>query len=222
MNKYISPSRRSNTSNGVKNIIEKEKLDFSLKYRINCWSSTKQCSKCNERKNLTEFYFKAGRRRLQAECRTCLNNARIKKHRSSPFEYIDYLTKNLRNVNPKKRRKKSTISRLDFLKMFRKQFDRFGLKCPYSGITMTWELGSGKPTETNISIDRFDSTRPYEAGNVVFCCWFVNRMKFDYTDQEFIGACEHIARNKERFSEVRDYLKGPVVERELKNKKQNH
>ena len=222
MSRSTSQESKSNTSIGVKNITEKEKSDFSLKYSINRWSSTKQCSKCGIRQNIIEFYFKAGKRRLQAECRTCLNSARIKKHSSSPFEYIDYLTKNLRNVNPKKRRKESTISRLDFLKIFRKQFDRFGLKCPYSGITMTWELGSGKPTETNISIDRFDSTRPYEAGNVVFCCWFVNRMKFDYTDQEFIGACEHIARNKERFSEVRDYLKGPVVERELKNKKQNH
>ena len=218
MNRSTSQESKSNTLIGVKNITEKEKLDFNLKYRINCYRTAKVCSKCNQRKNVIEFYFKAGRRRLQAECRTCLNNARIKKHSSSPFEYIDYLTKNLRNINPKKRRKKSTISRLDFLKIFRKQIDRFGLKCPYSGITMTWELGSGKPTETNISIDRFDSTRPYEAGNVVFCCWFVNRMKFDYTDQEFIGACEHIARNKERFNEVRNYLKGPAAERELKNK----
>ena len=218
MSRFISQESKSNTSNGEKNIIEKEKSDFSLKYRINGWSSTKQCSKCDERKSLTEFYFKAGRRRLQAECRTCLNEARIKKHSSSPFEYVDYLTKNLRNINPKKRRKKSTINRYDFLKIFQKQMFKFGLLCPYSGIQMTWELGSGKPTETNISIDRFDSTRPYEAGNVVFCCWFVNRMKFDYTDQEFIGACEHIAKNKERFSKVRDYLKGPAEERELKNK----
>jgi len=218
MSRFISQESKSNTSNGEKNIIEKEKSDFNLKYRINGWSSTKQCSKCDERKSLTEFYFKAGRRRLQAECRTCLNEARIKKHSSSPFEYVDYLTKNLRNINPKKRRKKSTINRYDFLKIFQKQMFKFGLLCPYSGIQMTWELGSGKPTETNISIDRFDSTKPYEAGNVVFCCWFVNRMKFDYTDQEFIGACEHIAKNKERFSKVRDYLKGPAEERELKNK----
>jgi len=218
MSRFTSQESKSNTSNGEKNIIEKEKSDFNLKYRINGWSSTKQCSKCDERKSLTEFYFKAGRRRLQAECRTCLNEARIKKHSSSPFEYVDYLTKNLRNINPKKRRKKSTINRYDFLKIFQKQMFKFGLLCPYSGIQMTWELGSGKPTETNISIDRFDSTKPYEAGNVVFCCWFVNRMKFDYTDQEFIGACEHIAKNKERFSKVRDYLKGPAEERELKNK----
>ena len=210
MSRFTSQESKSNTSNGEKNIIEKEKSDFSLKYRINGWSSTKQCSKCDERKTLTEFYFKAGRRRLQAECRTCLNEARIKKHSSSPFEYVDYLTKNLRNINPKKRRKKSTINRYDFLKIFQKQMFKFGLLCPYSGIQMTWELGSGKPTETNISIDRFDSTRPYEAGNVVFCCWFVNRMKYDYTDQEFIGACEHIAKNKERFNEVREYLKGPA------------
>lgn len=216
MNKYISPSRRSNTSTGGKNIIEKEKLDFNLKYRINCWSSTKQCSKCDQRKSLTEFYFKAGRRRLQAECRTCLNDARIKKHSSGPFEYLDYLTKNLRNSSPKKKRKESKISRLEFLRIFQKQMYKFGLLCPYSGIQMTWELGSGKPTETNISIDRFDSTRPYEPGNVVFCCWFVNRMKYDYTDQEFIGACEHIARNKERFNEVRDYLKGPAEGKDMK------
>ena len=218
MSRSTSQDSKSNTLIGVKNITEKEKLDFNLKYRINFYRTAKVCTKCGIRQNIIEFYFKAGKRRLQAECRTCLNSARIKKHSSSPFEYIDYLTKNLRNVNPKKRRKESTISRLDFLKMFRKQVDRFGLQCPYSGITMTWELGSGKPTETNISIDRFDSTRPYEAGNVVFCCWFVNRMKFDYTDQEFIGACEHIARNKERFNEVRNYLKGPAGERELKNK----
>jgi len=145
-----------------------------------------------------------------------LNNARIKKHSSSPFEYIDYLTKNLRNSSPKKKRKESKISRLEFLHIFRRQLDKFGFKCPYSGLTMTWELGSGKPTETNISIDRFDSTRPYEAGNVVFCCWFVNRMKYDYTDQEFIGACEHIAKNKERFNEVREYLKGPAEGKYMK------
>ena len=210
MSRSTSQDSKSNTLIGVKNITEKEKLDFNLKYQINSYRTAKVCTKCGIRQNIIEFYFKAGKRRLQAECRTCLNGARIKKYSSSPFQYIDYLTKNLRNVNPKKRRKKSTISRLDFLKMFKKQADQFGLQCPYSGITMTWELGSGKPTETNISIDRFDSTRPYEAGNVVFCCWFVNRMKFDYTDQEFIGACEHIARNKKRFSEVRDYLKGPA------------
>ena len=210
MSRSTSQESKSNTLIGVKNITEKEKLDFNLKYRINCYRTAKVCSKCGQRKNVIEFYFKAGRRRLQAECRTCLNEARIKKHSSGPFEYVDYLTKNLRNSSPKKKRKESKISRLEFLHIFRRQLDKFGFKCPYSGLTMTWELGSGKPTETNISIDRFDSTRPYEPGNVVFCCWFVNRMKYDYTDQEFIGACEHIARNKERFNEVRDFLKGPA------------
>ena len=216
MSRSTSQESKSNTSTGEKNITEKEKSDFSLKYSINRWSSTKQCSKCDERKSLTEFYFKAGKRRLQAECRTCLNDARIKKHSSGPFEYVDYLTKNLRNSSPKKKRKESKISRLEFLHIFRRQLDKFGFKCPYSGLIMTWELGSGKPTETNISIDRFDSTRPYEAGNVVFCCWFVNRMKYDYTDQEFIGACEHIAKNKERFNEVREYLKGPAEGKYMK------
>ena len=206
MNKSTSLQNKSNISIGAKNITEKEKYDFSVKYRIEK-RSTKQCSKCGITKNLQEFYFKAGKRRLQAECRTCLNTSRIKKYSSSPIEYIDYLTKNLRNRSDKKKRKESLLKRHEFLEIFRLQFERFGIHCPYSGIEMTYELGLGKAKETNISIDRFDSTRPYERGNVVFCCWFVNRMKYDYTDVEFMGACEHIARNKERFEEVRRYIK---------------
>ena len=67
----------------------------------------------------------------------------------------------------------------------------------YGGIGLT---GGGDALD---GIDRFDSKRPYEWGNVVFCCWFVNRMKYDYTDLEFIGACEHIAKNKEGFTKMR-------------------
>ena len=206
MSRSTSQKIRSNTSIGVKNITEKEKYDFELKYRI-VRRSTKECSKCGITKNLHEFYFKEGKRRLQAECRTCLNKSRIKKHSSNPIEYIDYLTKNLRNRSISKKRKESKLQRHEYLEIIKLQYERFGVHCPYSGIEMTWDLGLGKPKETNISIDRFDSTRPYEWGNVVFCCWFVNRMKYDYTDLEFIGACEHIAKNKEGFTEVRKYLK---------------
>ena len=207
MNRSTLVQNKSNTSNGVKSITEKEKSNFNLKFSINRWSSTKRCSKCNIIKHLDEFYFKAGKKRLQAECRTCLNNSRIKKYSSNPIEYIDYLTKNLRNNCKKKRRKQSKLQRHEFIEIFKLQVKRFGIYCPYSGIEMTYELGLGRAKETNISIDRFDSTRPYERGNVVFCCWFVNRMKFDYTDMEFIGACEHITRNKKRFKEVRAFLK---------------
>ena len=206
MSRSTSQKIKSNTLIGAKNITEKEKYDFNLKYRI-VRRSAKECSKCGITQNLQEFYFKAGKRRLQAECRTCLNTSRIKKHSSSPIEYIDYLTKNLRNNSIHKKRKKSKLQRHEYLQIFKLQFERFGVRCPYSGIQMTWELGLGKAKETNISIDRFDSTRPYEWGNVVFCCWFVNRMKYDYTDLEFIGACEHIAKNKEGFTKVRNYLR---------------
>ena len=206
MNKFTSPTNKSSTSIGEKNIIEKEKYDFNLKLSI-VKRSVKKCSKCGIEQSLNEFYFKAGKRRLQAECRTCLNGSRMKKHSSSPAEYIDYLTKNLRNNSSHKKRKESKLQRHEFLEIFKKQFERFGVLCPYSGLKMTWELGTGRPIETNISIDRFDSTRPYERGNIIFCCWFVNRMKYDYTDLEFIGACEHIANNKDRFKEVREFLR---------------
>ena len=114
MSRSTSQKIKSNISIGVKNITEKERYDFELKYRI-VRRSTKECSKCGITKNIKEFYFKAGKRRLQAECRTCLNTSRIAKHSSNPLEYIDYLTKNLRNNSIHKKRKESKLERHEYL-----------------------------------------------------------------------------------------------------------
>lgn len=50
-----------------------------------------------------------------------------------------------------------------------------------------------------VGIDRVDSTKGYTLDNVVPCCAHCNRIKLDYSKEEFIGRCIKIA---ERFSVI--------------------
>lgn len=67
------------------------------------------------------------------------------------------------------------------------------LKCFYTNELLTFEV---KKINT-ISLDRVDNSKGYVVGNVVFCCWYINEMKSDYTLREFLQYCEIVFKNKE-------------------------
>ena len=56
-----------------------------------------------------------------------------------------------------------------------------GPYCRYTGVELTMEKSNGQghrgATKTNISIDRIDSTLPYQEDNIVFCSWEFNSRK---------------------------------------------
>jgi len=56
---------------------------------------------------------------------------------------------------------------------------------------MTYKAGSGR-VNTNISIDRIDSSIGYVRGNVQFVCDVVNRMKQDLPQKELLMWCKRI------------------------------
>lgn len=56
---------------------------------------------------------------------------------------------------------------------------------------MTYVAGSGR-VNTNISIDRIDSSAGYVRGNVQFVCDVVNRMKQDLRQKELLLWCNRI------------------------------
>ncbi len=58
---------------------------------------------------------------------------------------------------------------------------------------MTYVAGSGR-INTNISIDRIDSSVGYVRGNVQFVCDVVNRMKQDLLQEELSLWCKRILR----------------------------
>ena len=61
---------------------------------------------------------------------------------------------------------------------------------------MTFTAGSGKVL-TNISIDRINSKKNYEYGNIQFICHNVNSMKNNMEDNELIDWCKSIVNNND-------------------------
>lgn len=56
---------------------------------------------------------------------------------------------------------------------------------------MTHTRGKGR-VSTNASIDRVDSTKGYIPGNMVLCCWFVNKMKSNATPAVLLEWCKAV------------------------------
>ena len=71
-------------------------------------------------------------------------------------------------------------------------------KCALSGIPMTYKFYEGR-VNTNLSVDRIDSTKGYSKDNVQLVCMAVNQMKNDLSMVEFIELCEAVlALERER------------------------
>jgi hypothetical protein len=66
----------------------------------------------------------------------------------------------------------------EFIGCWHKQQEEYGKYCPYyPHIEMTRIRGKGKPTETNISVDRLVNTLPYDKNNIMFISWKANNEK---------------------------------------------
>ena len=81
------------------------------------------------------------------------------------------------------------------LKIWEKQKERLGGPyCAYTGVELTTKRQKGfgrcKATPTNISLDRIDSSLPYQEDNIVFCSWEFNNRKGAVT----INDCELILK----------------------------
>ena len=72
------------------------------------------------------------------------------------------------------------------------QIKSLPMVCYYTGLPLTLEIG--KPN--TMSIDRVDSSKPYELSNIVPCCSMVNAMKQDFETNEFIEMCKRIVNHQ--------------------------
>lgn len=50
----------------------------------------------------------------------------------------------------------------------------------------------------NASLDRIDSSKGYEVGNIQWCCWKCNHLKSTFSQGEFIQLCNNIAHTNPR------------------------
>lgn len=71
-------------------------------------------------------------------------------------------------------------------------------KCALSGIDMTFiKKTDGVKIHTNLSIDRIDSSKGYEIGNIQLVCAVVNIMKTVLSTDELIWWCTKIVKDNQ-------------------------
>jgi len=164
--------------------------------KIELFGEFKKCSKCKETKHIYDFDFKNRRRPdgsqrsgIQAECGYCRKLQKIKKYNSDPYSYVFRLIQLIRQPSAaRKGRRRCTMSEEEFIKEWKLQYQKMRITCPKLGTQMT-HIGGESKVKTNISIDRIDSKRNYEKGNVQFVSHIYNVMKQHYTDEEVDDVC---------------------------------
>jgi len=164
--------------------------------KIKLFGEYKICSKCREKKHIFNFDSKSRdnpdgtkRRGIQAECGLCRKKHNIKKYNSDPHSYVFRLIQLAMQPSAvKKGRKPCTMDEVEFMNEWQKQFEVMGLCCPKLNIQMTHVAGKSK-VKTNISIDRINGKKNYQAGNVQFVSYIYNIMKQHYTDEEVDEFC---------------------------------
>ena len=148
------------------------------------FGDNKKCSKCKLIKEIKNFHWKSSyyrgkeKERIQAECGACREKQRHAKYSASPEIFLlrAYQMIKQRSARRLRGRKPVIITFKDFMEAWATQKKKYGLICPISGQQMTYLQGLGN-LETNISIDRIDSSLDYIKGNIQFICRRINTMK---------------------------------------------
>lgn len=69
-------------------------------------------------------------------------------------------------------------------------------RCQYSGITLTNSRGKGKPLRfSDRTIDRIDSNKGYERGNVCVVCHGVNHLKAQFENPDSAWTIELVSKS---------------------------
>lgn len=73
-------------------------------------------------------------------------------------------------------------------------------KCYYTGADLKFTLPNtniGFPKKDAPSLDRLIPNKGYVRGNVVWCVWWANRMKYEMEEEEFYNRIQNIMRHKD-------------------------
>lgn len=162
-------------------------------------SGVQQCKICKIEKQLDEFYangcFADGTKKYRTRCKSCVlvlakqsqpvvYASKAEKRSASPKNFISGA---LNHASKRKQHLGFDIDLVYLLQVYEQQDGR----CALTGVEMTYLAGKGR-VNTNISIDRIDSSRGYIRGNVQLVCDIANRMKQDLPHEELKVWCQRI------------------------------
>jgi len=111
----------------------------------------------------------------------------FKRNINKPTAWDEIWTDDVNVILEKKLKSKARNSGLDY--EYIKSIFPDDYKCPITRLPFTWERTHPESPE----LDRVDSTRGYEKGNVVWICRRMNRLKNDCTQQELLRLSQYIS-----------------------------
>lgn len=124
----------------------------------------KRCSRCHEWKALTDFW-------KNSTCKDGYHNECIQCYNTAKENRYNIYKKGAKN-----RKLKFQISKEEFYYLTSQP-------CYYCGTLENYK-----------GLDRIDSTKHYTIDNLVPCCTICNRMKLNYTQQDFLNHIQKIAK----------------------------
>ncbi len=148
----------------------------------------KTCFKCKETKPLTLFF----KHRLTPDghhswCKNCCRegNERSRQKLNSTIEGRARVFLTNARKSAAKRGQVFELTVADIVECWN---DQWGV-CAYSGRQMTLEAGHLH----TVSIERIDSSIGYTAANTILVCQAINRIKSDFSFEDFYALCSDVA-----------------------------
>ena len=130
------------------------------------------CTKCNIIKNVEDFSIqRASKSGRQTHCKMCLSKYGSQWHQTKIGRFQAY-------------KRYAKIRSLSFELTFEKFLSFWDKPCVYCGTIIN-----------GVGIDRINNTIGYTIANVCACCKWCNRMKMNYTNEEFITQCIKIVKH---------------------------
>lgn len=139
------------------------------------------CSLCKEEQPTSCYNWNRVSNRYNSQCKDCCANEQ--RRRTSTFEGRIKAC-----VGKAKHRKH--ICTLTYEEALHQWEIQEG-KCALSGAPLQSEGNS----PYTASLDRIDSSKGYTADNIQWICWIVNKMKMDWSQDEFLSWVQAIADN---------------------------
>ena len=151
-------------------------------------ADVKTCFKCKQQKTLNLFFkHKQTADGYHSWCKICCRegNDRSRQKLNSTIEgRARVFLRNARN-SAAKRGQVFALTTADIVKCWK---DQLGV-CAYSGRPMTLDSGQ----LNTVSIERIDSTIGYTLDNTILVCQAINRMKSDFSFDDFYALCSDVA-----------------------------
>lgn len=132
--------------------------------------------------------------RIEYNIHTAVRPSKIKRKTIFIGEIARHYITHLRNCLKDSRCRKEVPFNLTY-EQLNELFIKQNRKCALTGLDIWFD--SYASFNTTASLDRLDSTKPYEVGNVQWVHKLVNQIKMDLTNEEFLDLCQIVLKYQE-------------------------